>query len=198
MNTSNPSLAARLWPASSSVVLRTILLVVLGIVALWVSAKVKVPFWPVPMTLQTFAVMAIAAAYGSRLGVVTVIAYLAAGMAGLPVFTNTPPAMAGPAYLLGPTGGFLVGFVVAAFIVGYAADRHWDRSVAKLLAAMLVADVAVFCLGLAWLGLAVPALGHSWQLLEAGLFPFILGDLLKVLIAALAIPTAWRLSAGSP
>jgi biotin transport system substrate-specific component len=198
MNTSNPSLAARLWPASSSVVLRTILLVVLGIVALWVSAKVKVPFWPVPMTLQTFAVMAIAAAYGSRLGVVTVIAYLAAGMAGLPVFTNTPPAMAGPAYLLGPTGGFLVGFVVAAFIVGYAADRHWDRSVPKLLAAMLVADVAVFCLGLAWLGLAVPALGHSWQLLEAGLFPFILGDLLKVLIAALAIPTAWRLSAGSP
>jgi biotin transport system substrate-specific component len=198
MNISNPSLAARLWPASSSVVLRTILLVVLGIVALWVSAKIKVPFWPVPMTLQTFAVMAIAAAYGSRLGVVTVIAYLAAGMAGLPVFTNTPPAMAGPAYLLGPTGGFLVGFVVAAFIVGYAADRHWDRSVPKLLAAMLVADVAVFCLGLAWLGLAVPALGHSWQLLEAGLFPFILGDLLKVLIAALAIPTAWRLSAGSP
>jgi len=198
MNTSNPSLAARLWPAHSSVVLRTILLVVLGIVVLWVSAKIKVPFWPVPMTLQTFAVMAIAAAYGSRLGVATVIAYLAAGMAGLPVFTNTPPAMAGPAYLLGPTGGFLVGFVVAAFIVGYAADRHWDRSVPKLLAAMLVAEVAVFCLGLAWLGLAVPALGYSWQLLEAGLYPFILGDLLKVLIAALAIPAAWRLSAGSP
>ena len=198
MTTSNPSLAARLWPSAGNVALRNIALVVIGLVLLWVSAKVKVPFWPVPMTLQTFAVLAIAAAYGARLGVVTVVAYLAAGMAGLPVFTNTPPDMAGPAYLMGPTGGFLVGFVAAAFIVGYAADRNWDRSVPKLLAAMLAADVAVFSLGLAWLALAVPALGYSWQLLEAGLFPFILGDLLKVLIAALAIPAAWRLSAGSP
>jgi len=198
MNTPNPSLAVRLWPTVGSRALRNIALVVLGCALLWACAKVKVPFWPVPMTLQTFAVMALAAAYGSRLGVATVIAYLAAGMAGLPVFTNTPPAMAGPVYLLGPTGGFLIGFVVAAFIVGTAADRGWDRSVPKLLAAMVVADVAVFGLGLAWLGQAAPALGYSWGLLEAGLFPFLLGDLLKVLIAALAIPAAWHLLAGSP
>jgi biotin transport system substrate-specific component len=145
------------------------------------------------MTLQTFAVMALAAAYGARLGTFTVIAYLAAGAAGLPVFTNTPPDVAGPAYLLGPTGGFLIGFAVAAFIVGYAADRGWDRSVPKLLGAMVVADLAVFTMGLAWLGIAVPALGYSWGLLEAGLFPFLLGDLLKVLIAALVVPAAWHL-----
>jgi biotin transport system substrate-specific component len=193
MNTPNPSLAVHLWPSASRGLLRSIALVVLGCALLWVSAKVKVPFWPVPMTLQTFAVMAIAAAYGSRLGVATVIAYLAAGVADLPVFTNTPPEIAGPDYLLGPTGGFLIGFVAAAFIVGYAADRHWDRSVPKLLAAMVLADAAVFALGLAWLGVAVPALGYSWKLLEAGLFPFILGDLLKLLIAALAVPAAWRL-----
>jgi biotin transport system substrate-specific component len=195
MNTTSPSLAVHLWPSAGSRVVRNIALLVLGCALLWVSAKVKVPFWPVPMTLQTFAVMAIAAAYGARLGVATVIAYLAAGMAGLPVFTNTPPEMAGPAYLLGPTGGFLIGFIAAAFIVGYAADRGWDRSVPKLLVAMVTADAVVFALGLAWLGVAVPALGYSWGLIEAGLFPFLLGDLLKVLIAALAIPAAWRLLA---
>jgi biotin transport system substrate-specific component len=195
MNTTSPSLAVHLWPSAGSRVVRNIALLVLGCALLWVSAKVKVPFWPVPMTLQTFAVMAIAAAYGARLGVATVIAYLAAGMAGLPVFTNTPPEMAGPAYLLGPTGGFLIGFIAAAFIVGYAADRGWDRSVPKLLVAMVTADAVVFALGLAWLGMAVPALGYSWGLIEAGLFPFLLGDLLKVLIAALAIPAAWRLLA---
>lgn len=193
MTTQSPTLAAHLWPSASSQILRNVALVVLGCALLWVSAKVKVPFWPVPMTLQTFAVMALAAAYGARLGSLTVIAYLAAGAAGLPVFTNTPPDIAGPAYLLGPTGGFLIGFIPAAFIVGYAADRHWDRSVPKLLGAMVVADLAVFTMGLAWLGMAVPALGYSWGLLEAGLFPFLLGDLLKVLIAALAIPAAWHL-----
>jgi biotin transport system substrate-specific component len=196
MNTPSPSLAVHLWPSAGSRVARNIALVVLGCALLWVSAKVKVPFWPVPMTLQTFAVMALAAAYGSRLGVATVVAYLAAGAAGLPVFTNTPPEIAEPAYLLGPTGGFLIGFIAAAFIVGYAADRNWDRSVPKLLAAMVVADAAVFALGLAWLGVAVPALGYSWGLLEAGLFPFLLGDLLKVLIAALAVPAAWGLLHG--
>ena len=197
MNTPSPSLAVHLWPAASRNIIRNIALVVLGCALLWVSAKVKVPFWPVPMTLQTFAVMALAAAYGSRLGVATVVAYLAAGAAGLPVFTNTPPEIAGPAYFLGPTGGFLIGFVAAAVIVGYAADRNWDRSVPKLLAAMLAADLVVFAMGLAWLGLAVPALGYSWGLLEAGLFPFLLGDLLKVLIAALAVPAAWRLAPGA-
>ncbi|MFW6077570.1 MAG: biotin transporter BioY [Hyphomicrobiales bacterium] len=193
MTTQSPSLAVHLWPSASHRVLRNIALLVVGCALLWVSAKVKVPFWPVPMTLQTFAVMALAAAYGSRLGVATVVAYLAAGAAGLPVFTNTPPEIAGAAYLLGPTGGFLIGFIPAAFIVGYAADRGWDRSVPKLLGAMVAADLTVFALGLAWLGMAVPALGYSWGLLEAGLFPFLLGDLLKVLIAALAVPAAWHL-----
>jgi biotin transport system substrate-specific component len=178
--------------------LPAIVLVVVGTAVLAVAAKIKVPFWPVPMTLQTFAVFAIAATYGSRLAVATVLVYLAEGAFGLPVFTNTPPAIAGPAYFLGPTGGYLVGFVVAAAIVGTAADRGWARSVPKLFAAMVVADIAVFALGFIWLAWFAAlssgdaGLGVSTAF-TAGVAPFLLGDLLKIALAALAVPAVWRL-----
>lgn len=198
MNTTNPSLAVRLWPAESNAVVRSLALVLIGVVVLWLSAKIKVPFWPVPMTMQTFAVVALAAAYGSRLGVATVVAYLAAGLVGLPVFTNTPPQVAGPLYFLGPTGGFLIGFVVAAAIVGHAADRGWDRSTPKLLAAMLIGDAAVFALGFVWLAwfAALPSGASGIGAAAAftgGVVPFVLGDLLKIVVAALAVPAVWRL-----
>src|SRR6185437_5954307 len=109
---------------------------------------VSVPFYPVPLTLQTLAVMAIAAAFGARLGTLSVLAYLAEGLAGLPVFAKFA---AGPLYLLGPTGGFLVGFILLAVIVGAAADRGFDRSPVKLFAALVVADAVVFVLGFVWL-----------------------------------------------
>lgn len=190
------TLAMNLWSEQRYPALRAVLLVVVGSALLIISAKVKVPFYPVPMTLQTFAVMAIAAAYGSRLAVATVLVYLAEGMFGLPVFTNTPPAIAGPAYFLGPTGGFLIGFIAIAAIVGYATDRGWDRSVPKLFAAMIVADLVCFALGFVWLAwfaqLSSGATGlgptSAWM---NGIVPFLLADLVKIALAACLIPAAW-------
>jgi len=189
------TLAMTLWSERRYPALRAVLLVIVGSALLIVSAKIKVPFYPVPMTLQTFAVMVIAAAYGSRLAVATVIVYLAEGLFGLPVFTNTPPAIAGPAYFLGPTGGFLAGFVVAALIAGIAADRGHDRSPVRLFLYMLVADIAIFALGFVWLAwFAQLANGTgigpaaAWT---GGVLPFLLADLVKIALAACLIPAAW-------
>jgi biotin transport system substrate-specific component len=191
------ALAPAIWPGRVSRALKMVVLVLAGTALLTISAKIKVPFYPVPMTLQTFAVMAIAAAYGMELGVATVLAYLAEGAFGLPVFAGTPGG-AGPAYFLGPTGGFLAGFIVLAFIVGYAADRGWDRSVPKLFAAMVAADAVVFLLGFAWLAwFAALASGASGvgaaKAFAGGVLPFILGDLLKIALAALLVPTGWTI-----
>jgi biotin transport system substrate-specific component len=173
-------------------------LVLGGTLALIIAAKIRVPFYPVPMTLQTLAVMAIAVTFGLRLGVATVLAYLAEGALGIPVFTNTPPLVAGPAYLLGPTGGFLAGFVVLAAIIGYAADRGWSRSIPKLAAALIVGEVIMMALGFVWLagfaqlstGAAGIGTAKAWA---GGVAPFILGDLLKVALVAFAVPAAWSL-----
>jgi biotin transport system substrate-specific component len=175
-----------------------LLFVLAGTAVIAISAKVKVPFYPVPMTLQTLAIMAIAATYGSRLAVATVLAYVAEGVLGLPVFANTPPAVAGPAYLLGPTGGFLLGFVAIAAIVGVAADRGFDRSIAKLAAALLAGEVVMMALGFAWLAwfatLSSGATGLGiGKAFAGGVAPFILGDLLKLALVALAVPAVWGL-----
>ncbi|CAN5121511.1 biotin transporter BioY [soil metagenome] len=199
MQTKSPrALAVAVWPENVNRALQTIVLILLGTAFLAVSAKIKVWQEPVPITLQTFAVMALAAAYGSRLAVATVVAYLVEGALGLPVFTNTPPLIAGPAYFLGTTGGFLLGFIPLAFIVGTAADRGWDRSIPKLFAAMVVADVVVFVIGFAWLAwgahLASGAMGIGYaNAFKFGVAPFLLADLLKLALAALLVPTIWGL-----
>lgn len=198
------ALAETLLPEGAARLISAILLVIAGTMVLAIAAKIKVPFYPVPMTLQTLAVLGIAATYGSRLAVITVLAYLAQGALGLPVFTNTPPAVAGPAYFTGPTGGFLIGFVVMAWIVGAAADKGWGRSFPKLLGTMIVADVVMLALGFVWLAWfaalssGATGLGGANGLgvvsaFSAGVAPFLLGDLLKVLLAAAAVPAVWRL-----
>jgi biotin transport system substrate-specific component len=197
---SGSSLAPALWPSSVSPLVRNIVLILVGTGILTLSAKISVPFWPVPMTLQTFAIMFIAAAYGSRLAVATVLAYLAEGFIGIPVFAY---ATAGPSYFLGTTGGFLIGFLFAAAIVGWAADRGWDRSPTRLGAAMVVGDAIVFLLGfiwLAWFAHRFDAAGVrledgagvaiAWQY---GVANYLLGDALKIAIAALAVPAGWML-----
>jgi biotin transport system substrate-specific component len=166
-------------------------LVVLGTLILWASAKISVPFWPVPMTLQTGAVMLIAGAYGSRLGAATVVLYLLEGAAGLPVFEGTPAKGIGLAYMLGPTGGYLVGFAVAAAIVGWFAERGFDRNPLKLFGVMLLADALVFALGLLWLGSVI---GWDKPVLSFGLYPFILGDLVKLALAACLVAAGARLT----
>ncbi|WP_421725799.1 biotin transporter BioY [Bauldia sp.] len=196
--TGRAALAETLLPEGATRLVGAVLLVLVGTAILAISAKIKVPFWPVPITLQTLAIMAIAAGYGSRLAVATVLVYFAEGALGLPVFTNTPPAVAGPAYFLGPTGGFLAGFIVLAYVVGKAADLGWSQSFVKLFAVMIFADVILFALGFAWLAwfanLSNGATGLGVQTaFTAGVAPFILGDLLKIALAALAVPAIWGL-----
>lgn len=196
-NTSSRALAPTLWAGGTNHVLRDALLVLVGTVVIAVAAKIKVPFYPVPMTLQTLAIMLIAATYGLRLGVSTLFAYLIEGALGVPVFANTPPAVAGPGYFMGTTGGFLAGFVLAAMIVGYAADRGWDRSIPKLFFSIILGEIAIFALGFAWLawfatlGSGAHGIGAE-KALVGGVEPFLLGDLLKTALVSLALPTAWR------
>jgi biotin transport system substrate-specific component len=192
------ALVPALFAERTSRTFQEVLLVLLGTALLAISAKVKVPFYPVPMTLQTLAVLLIAATYGRRLGVMTMLAYLGEGLLGLPVFTNTPPMIANAAYFLGPTGGFLVGYPIAALIVGYAADRGWDRSVPKLLAAIVVGEAVIFGLGFAWLAwfahLSSGATGlGSAAAFTKGVAPFLLADALKSVLAAALVPAGWAL-----
>lgn len=194
------ALAPSLWRGASRTA-QDVVLVLFGTLLIAIAAKIKVPFYPVPMTLQTLAVLLIAATYGLRLGTLTVIAYLAEGFVGLPIFTNTPPSVAGPVYFLGPTGGFLVGFILIALVVGYAADRGWDRSILRLAAAMVVGEAAMFAIGFAWLAWFVTlpsgAVGLGAAKAFAGaISPFVLGDILKIVVAALVVPAAWA-TAGS-
>lgn len=195
MSTPNVTLAARLWPATGSLVLRNILLVVIGTALLWASAKIKVPFYPVPMTMQPFVVFAIGLALGWRPAAATVVLYLIEGAAGLPVFAGTPEKGIGLAYMAGPTGGYLLGFLLAAGAIGWLADRGWDRSIGKAFAACLIGVALIHIPGLLWLGTLI---GWDKPVLALGFTPFILGDLVKALLAALAIPSAWRLVARRP
>ena len=165
-------------------------LVVAGSLVLWVSAKIQVPFYPVPMTLQTLAIMVIAATYGMRLGIATLLLYLAEGAFGLPVFAGTPEKGIGLAYMIGPTGGYLAGFVLAVGLVGYLAERGFDRDIFKLFSAMFVGDAVIFALGVLWLG---TLLGWDKPVLEWGLYPFILGDLTKIALAASAVVAGRRI-----
>jgi biotin transport system substrate-specific component len=161
-----------------------------GSLLLWASAKVQLPFYPVPLTMQTFAVLAIGAALGWRLGLATVLLYLAEGAAGLPVFAGTPEKGIGLAYMMGPTGGYLLGYLPAAAVCGWLAERGWDRSVALTALAMLAGTVMIYLPGLLWLGAVV---GWDKPVLAWGLTPFLLGDLLKLGLVSAALPLVWRL-----
>lgn len=154
--------------------------------ALMAQVAIPLPFTPVPITGQTLAVLLVGAALGARRGALSMAAYLAEGLAGLPVFAG---GTAGIGRLLGPTGGYLVGFVVAAYVVGWLAERGWDRRPLTAALAMAVGNGVIYVFGLAWLARFV-GLAH---VLPMGLFPFIPGDLLKVLLAAALLPSAWRI-----
>lgn len=185
---SSPSvLIDAVWPAASGKVVRLVALALIGNALLYLSAKIQVPFWPVPMTMQTMVVPLIGAAYGWRLAGATVVLYLLEGAAGLPVFSGTPERGIGLAYMTGPTGGFLFGFLVAAMVVGWLAERGWDRNWLKIGAAMIAADVVVFAVGAAWLGSFV-GFARAYQL---GVEPFLLGDILKIALAVAAVQAGW-------
>jgi biotin transport system substrate-specific component len=188
--TLNHTLIDRLWPIGGiSNGLRSIILAVIGSALLWLSAKIQVPFWPVPMTMQTLVVLTLGMAYGWRLGAATVILYLVEGAAGLPVFAGTPEKGIGLAYMLGGTGGYLIGFVLAAAVCGYLAERGWDRRVVTTALAMLVGNALIYIPGLLWLG---SLFGWDKPIMEWGLTPFILGDVVKLALAAAILPLVWK------
>ena len=169
--------------------------VVLGTLLITICAKINVPVWPVPVTLQGFAVATLAAAFGMRIGVATVALYLLEGAMGLPVFATG----GGLAYLVGPTGGFLLGFLVMAAIIGYAADKGASGKPLALFGAMLVGDAALFVLGFAWLLAFSGSAGWIDQnnvvasAFAGAIQPFIIWDILKMALAALTVTGAWNL-----
>jgi len=175
--------------SASPVTVRNIVVVLVGSILLTLSAKLSLPFYPVPMTLQTLVVLCLGMALGPRLGAAAVLAYLAQGAMGLPVFAGTPEKGIGIAYMLGTTGGYLLGFVVAAFVVGKLAQRAWDRSMFTTIAAMLIGNAIIYLFGLLWLGSLV---GWDKPVIAWGMTPFLLGDLAKTLIAAALLPAIWR------
>ena len=174
------------WPLKAA-------LVIGGSLLLWLSAKVQVPFWPVPMTLQVMVIFGLAAVLGLRLGLATVALYVFEGALGLPVFAGTPEKGIGIAYMLGPTGGYILGFVLMAAVVGWLADRGFARSSWKLALAGVAGLAALYVPGLAWLAQFI---GMD-KALAFGFWPFILGDLVKLAVVALAVPAAWRLKRAS-
>lgn len=182
----HPTLADALWsPAAGSNAVRAVVLAVVGSILLTISAKIQVPFWPVPMTMQTLVVLVLGVTYGWRLAGATVLLYLAQGALGLPVFAKG----GGLAYMAGPTGGYLVGFLLAAVALGWLAERGWARSVPSTLAAMLVGTAIIFACGIAWLG----ALIGLRAAIGAGLVPFLLSEAVKIALATALVPFAWRL-----
>jgi biotin transport system substrate-specific component len=180
------TLMSLVWPARS--VQRTAILMLVGTALLALSAKIQVPFYPVPMTMQTLVVLVIGATYGWRLGGATVALYLLEGALGLPVFAG--PA-AGPAYMAGPTGGFLMGFLVSAMVTGFMAERGWDRSILRVLVMMAVGHAVIFLFGVSWLSTLMP-FERAWTV---GATPFYAATLLKTALAAATMQAAWTVAA---
>lgn len=190
--TVNATLADALWPSGSKAMsaARAVILVFAGSVLLTVAAKVQIPFYPVPMTMQTFVVLGLGMALGWRMGAAAVLFYLAQGAAGLPVFSGTPEKGIGLLYMAGPTGGYLFGFVLAAATCGWLAERGWDRKVLTTALAMLIGNAVIYVPGVLYLGVLF---GWDKPIVEWGLTPFLLGDLAKLALAAAVLPAAWQL-----
>ena len=185
-----PTLAKALWPANSvnARVARNVLLALVGTLALTISAKVQIPFWPVPMTMQTFVVLVIGMAYGTRLGVATMALYLLEGALGLPVFAGTPEKGIGLGYMMGPTGGYLLGFVAGAWLCGWLAERGFDRSPVKTLLAMSLGHALIFVCGVAWLAQLI---GFE-KAFATGVVPFWAATIAKTLLGVATLPLAWK------
>lgn len=183
------TLIERILPAAGSHTrARALLQVAAGVAFLAALAQIRIQLGPVPFTGQTLGVLLLGTAYGLGPGTATTAAYVALGALGLPIFTGW---QGGVAHLMGPTGGYLIGFVLASAVLGWLAGRGWDRSYPRTVAAMLLAEVAIYLPGLLWLH---GVLGGGWPAtIAAGLVPFLLGDALKLLLAVGLLPSAWRL-----
>lgn len=190
---SSPVLTEALWPADGTALwVKRAGLVVLGAAIHIAAAKVQVPVWPspVPVTMGSFAVLMLGTAYGPRLGLATIMVYMVLGLVGWDVFAGTSAELNGLEYMRGGTGGYLVGWLLATLALGMAARRGWDRSVSGMAAAMLAGTMLIYVPGVLWLGHL-----YTWEqpILAWGLTPFLVGDALKLALAALIVPGLWKM-----
>ena len=189
-NNSMPTIANLVWPESKSTnALRFVVLAFAGSLLIAVSSKVQIPFYPVPMTMQTFVILGLSMALGWRLAGATLALYLLQGMLGLPVFAGSPEKGIGLVYMMGGTGGYLLGFLAAAVTCGWLGEKGWDRNVFKTAAAMFIGNALIYIPGILWLGLLF---GWDKPIIEWGLTPFILGDITKIALATAVLPLAWK------
>lgn len=165
---------------------RKVLMVLGGSALIALGAQVSVPMWPVPMTLQTLAVLLVGLTMGARLGAASVLAYLAQGAAGLPVFAG---GAAGAVFLMGPTAGFLWGFVAMAFLAGWAVERGLARGMLRTTLAALAVSAALYLPGVLWLTAVTPLTLDG--AIAAGMMPFVAGDAVKSVLAAVAVTGGW-------
>ena len=190
---SNKLLIEAIWTPNQDIIwIQRMVLVAFGIVFLIIAAKIKLilPFSPVPVTLGTFAVLTIGTTYGQRLGLMTIFGYLLIGMLGFDVFANSSAEANGLTYMLGGTGGYLIGYCFAIMALGYFAKLNWDRNIFKLGTALVFANILIYAPGLIWLG---QMYGWDQPIIAWGLTPFIIGDLLKLALTASLIPLIWKL-----
>lgn len=184
-----PTLVDRVQPRT----LATDIILVMGGTALVAAlAQIAIPLWPVPVTGQTLAVLIVGASLGAARGAASLALYAIVGGLGLPVFSD---AEAGWSIIAGPTGGYIIGFVLAAAIVGWAAERQWDRGWLKAAVTFIGGSLVVFAVGLPWLAMSLGQLGLANDLgtvLASGFVPFIIGGLIKAGIAASLMPALWR------
>lgn len=183
--TFGPAEGAGLW-------IKRAALVALGVAVLAISAKIQVPMWPspVPITMGTFAVLTVGAAYGARLGLATMLAYMVIGALGYDVFATSSAEKFGLTYMMGGSGGYLVGYVLATLAVGALAAKGWDRSPVKMALALLLANALIYVPGLAWLSTFAP----DWATtLQWGLTPYLIGDAVKLALVALLLPLVWKM-----
>jgi biotin transport system substrate-specific component len=181
------SLRATVFPRSTALTEALFVVAGVGFIALLAQISIPVPGSPVPVTGQTLAVLLIGTTYGARLGVLTFATYLFAGIAGAPIFAGSTH---GVEKVIGATGGYLVGMLVASLVLGYLADRKADQKFKTSFPALLLGDAIIFTFGLLWLQ---QTLNLTWsQTIAAGFTPFILGEVLKIAITATSLPLVWR------
>ncbi len=180
-----PTIVDRLIPKSIAI---DVALIAAGVVLMAASAQWVIPMYPVPMTGQTFAVLFIAMALGFERGSISVLAYVALGAAGLPIFN------AGTSGFWGPTLGYKIGFIAAAALVGFLAQREWDKSILKVAGAFAIGSAVIYLFGATWLAIFIGLAGGDNSLmavLNAGVLPFLIGDAAKAAAAAALLPAAW-------
>jgi biotin transport system substrate-specific component len=179
------------FKTDSFLMFRRLTLVVVGIFILTLFSKIKIPIWPspVPINLATLSVLTIGLTYGPKLGLMTVFGYLILGTLGFDVFANSSAKVNGMEYMLGSTGGYLFGYLLATIALGFLARAGWDRNVFKIVLALIIGNALIYIPGIFWL-----AELYTWNkpILAWGLTPFLIGDALKILLAALVIPSMWK------